>query len=79
MEVLGEQLVRMGMSVLPLEQAHAFQVARLPDVEVSGPDGLRRRHADPFDRILIAQAIVEGLPILAADDHFDGYPVERVW
>ncbi|SRR6266496_6557689 len=36
-------------------------------------------HNDPFDRILIAQASVEGIPIISIDREFDSYPVERIW
>ncbi|MDP2313202.1 MAG: type II toxin-antitoxin system VapC family toxin [Pseudomonadota bacterium] len=77
--VLGEQILRMGMRILPVEQAHSFRVATLRDVDRIDADGSSRRHADPFDRLLVAQALVEGLPILTSDDQFDRYPVERVW
>ncbi len=77
--VLGEQILRMGMRILPVEQAHALRVASLPDVNWVDEHGAPRRHADPFDRLLVAQALVERLPILTADDQFDRYPVERVW
>jgi hypothetical protein len=36
-------------------------------------------HRDPFDRLLIAQAMVEQVPILGADTAFDAYPVTRLW
>jgi PIN domain nuclease of toxin-antitoxin system len=36
-------------------------------------------HRDPFDRLLIAQALVEGLPIVSADPAFDAYPIQRRW
>jgi PIN domain nuclease of toxin-antitoxin system len=36
-------------------------------------------HKDPFDRLLIAQAIVEGIPIISVDVAFDAYPVHRIW
>ena len=77
--VLGEQIVRMGMTVLPVEQAHALRIASLPDVEWVDSTGASRRHADPFDRLLVAQALVEHLPILTADAQFDRYAVERIW
>jgi PIN domain nuclease of toxin-antitoxin system len=77
--VLGEQILRFGMRILPVEQAHSLRVATLPDVDFTDSSGSSRRHADPFDRLLVAQALVEGLPILTADDQFDRYPVERVW
>ncbi|MCT7986147.1 type II toxin-antitoxin system VapC family toxin [Laspinema sp. A4] len=36
-------------------------------------------HRDPFDRLLIAQAIQENIPILSKDIAFDAYPVQRIW
>lgn len=36
-------------------------------------------HKDPFDRLLIAQAIQRSLPLVSADKKFDAYPVQRVW
>jgi len=53
------------MRVLPITLAHALGVARLPS-----------HHRDPFDRILIAQAIQEGLTLITADDAFLDYDVE---
>lgn len=77
--VLAEQILRLGMRILPVEQAHSMRVASLPDVDWIDAGGSPRRHADPFDRLLVAQALVEGLPILTSDDQFDRYPVERIW
>ena len=59
-----------GFRFLPIEPAHLTRIAALPF-----PPG----HKDPFDRLLIAQAIVEGVPIIGADAAFDAYPVRRVW
>ena len=36
-------------------------------------------HRDPFDRLIIAQAIVEGIPIISKDEAFDLYDVKREW
>ncbi len=36
-------------------------------------------HRDPFDRLLIAQALVEGLSIISVDEAFDLYGVPRLW
>ena len=64
-----ESLRRMAAAVavtpLPIEERHACQVADLP-----------LHHRDPFDRILIAQAQVEGLTILTADPEFRRYEVD---
>jgi len=40
---------------------------------------LPRHHKDPFDRLLIAQALDLNIPILSGDDIFDRYGVQRVW
>jgi PIN domain nuclease of toxin-antitoxin system len=53
---------------LPVEVAHALRVAALP-----------LHHADPFDRLLIAQAQVERIPILTCDREFSKYDVEVLW
>ena len=55
------------ISPLPVSHGHALRVAHLP-----------RHHRDPFDRLLVAQAQVEGLPILTADAHFAAYDVEVI-
>ena len=36
-------------------------------------------HKDPFDPLLIAQAMVEGMPILSKDSAFDAYSINRIW
>jgi PIN domain nuclease of toxin-antitoxin system len=54
-----------GTSALPVLHAHALHVGTLP-----------RHHGDPFDRLLIAQAQIEGLVILTSDKQFGDYEVE---
>ena len=51
------------MELLPISLIHATFV-----------EGLPLYHRDPFDRLLIAQAIVEDIPIIGADAAFDAYP-----
>lgn len=65
---LPDQLRRNGIELLPIELQHVLAVADLP-----------RHHRDPFDRLLIAQAITENLPIVSSDAAFDRYPVQRIW
>ena len=36
-------------------------------------------HRDPFDRLIIAQGLVEGLPIISVDTIFDAYGIDRAW
>jgi PIN domain nuclease of toxin-antitoxin system len=54
--------------VLPIRARHVTALAPLPML-----------HKDPFDRILIAQAVAEGLPFLTNDDPIDEYPVRTIW
>jgi PIN domain nuclease of toxin-antitoxin system len=63
-----EQLHANHIALLQIELRHTFEVARLP-----------RHHRDPFDRLLIAQALTESVPVVSADSAFDAYPVRRVW
>lgn len=46
---------------------------------VTGVSTLPLHHRDPFDRLIISQSLVEGMPILGADRIFDAYGVERLW
>ena len=54
--------------ILPIEPKHTAVLTTLPF-----------HHRDPFDRLLIAQAMVEAIPILSIDPAFDAYPVTRLW
>ena len=59
---------RMGLDSLPLEEAAALGVSRLP-----------RLHDDPFDRMLVSQAITSGLTIITPDELVRRYPVPTAW
>ena len=64
-----EQQVRQNsMDLLGIQITHLAVVSTLP-----------LHHRDPFDRLLIAQAMVEGLPIVGVDTAFDAYSVQRLW
>lgn len=54
--VIPEQLSTNGFQILPIQLRHALKVSALPSV-----------HRDPFDRLLVAQALVEGLTIVSGD------------
>jgi PIN domain nuclease of toxin-antitoxin system len=62
------RIASMGIRPLAIEHAHALRVCRLPP-----------HHRDPFDRILIAQALMEKLTILTADRTFAAYKVPVIW
>lgn len=36
-------------------------------------------HRDPFDRLLVSQALTEQIPLISADKTFDSYNVKRIW
>jgi PIN domain nuclease of toxin-antitoxin system len=63
-----KNLARNRFRWLPVEPA---ALAVLQDLEFN--------HRDPFDRLLIAQAIALGCPLLSADPLFSAYPVECIW
>jgi PIN domain nuclease of toxin-antitoxin system len=65
---LPDRIAEQGFSWLPVDIAHAWQVRDLP-----------AHHGDPFDRLLIAQALTERLPIITADARFNDYGVEVRW
>ena len=67
-ELIDAQLTALGARVLPIETEHAVAVA---DLEF--------HHRDPFDRLLVAQALVEQVPLLSCDAQLDEYPIDRVW
>jgi len=53
---------------LPIDMTHCAEVAEMPF-----------HHRDPFDRMLIAQAIVENMQLLSRDHRLSDYAIERVW
>ena len=61
---LEQQLQAGGFTALPISIAHGIAAGRLP-----------RHHEDPFDRVLIAQAMAEGMTIVTRDKRFDNYAV----
>ncbi|GAB5558523.1 MAG: type II toxin-antitoxin system VapC family toxin [Synoicihabitans sp.] len=61
-------LDRNAIEQLPIARPHLFAVSRLPF-----------HHRDPFDRLTIATAMVENLPIVTQDPHFASYPIEVIW
>jgi PIN domain nuclease of toxin-antitoxin system len=57
-----------GFDILPVEPRHTGRVAVLPF-----------HHKDPFDRLLIAQALTDDIAIVGVDPIFDRYGVKRLW
>jgi PIN domain nuclease of toxin-antitoxin system len=67
-DFVPRRLMRDGIGTLHIEHRHALHVARLPP-----------HHHDPFDRILIAQTQLEGIPIVTADPRFAPYQINVLW
>ncbi|MGB9885969.1 MAG: type II toxin-antitoxin system VapC family toxin [Moorellales bacterium] len=65
---IPEQLAENGILPLPVRLSHALRVHALPAY-----------HRDPFDRLLVAQAQVENLPLISGDPVIARYPVEVLW
>lgn len=65
---LPERIAGEGFAWLPVSPVHAWQVRDLPP-----------HHRDPFDRLLVAQALTDRLPIVTADAHLHDYGVEVRW
>jgi PIN domain nuclease of toxin-antitoxin system len=59
----------LGIRILPFTAEHAFRLFELP-----------LHHRDPFDRQIIAQALVEKIPVITPDDKFERYPgLKIIW
>ena len=67
-DFVQSQLQANQFLLLPLALQHALKVATLP-----------LHHRDPFDRMLVAQSMVEGIPLISSDATLDQYPIERLW
>lgn len=67
-EYLSDRRRRMGIAALPLEESDVLSVTRLPQL-----------HRDPFDRMLVSQAIARGLTIVTPDAAIRSYPCLTWW
>jgi PIN domain nuclease of toxin-antitoxin system len=65
---LVRELRKNRIEVLPVKLDHVLKIETLPVY-----------HRDPFDRILIAQSLTEGLPLITSDPLFKRYQVEVIW
>ncbi len=66
--MIPQQLAQNGIEVLQIEFLHVAVVANLPF-----------HHRDPFDRLIVAQANVEGMSIISSDEMLAAYGVTRLW
>jgi PIN domain nuclease of toxin-antitoxin system len=67
-EWMAQAISDLGLGILPITVEYA-------DVQA----GLPLHHRDPFDRLLVAQALTEHVPIVSVDTIFDAYSVQRLW
>ena len=65
---ISQQLAVNNFDLLNIEVNYLNVVANLP-----------LHHRDPFDRLIIAQAMVERIPVVGIDEIFDSYPIQRLW
>lgn len=65
---MERELAHNGFAVLPIKPSHTALLTDLPF-----------HHRDPFDRLLVAQAMAEQVPLVSADPALDAYPVNRLW
>lgn len=65
---MGESIEKNGFGYLHIEPKHTAALIGLPF-----------HHKDPFDRLLIAQAMVEGIPVISNDSALDAYGISRLW
>jgi len=66
--LIPEQLAENGIELLDISVEHTALIASMPF-----------HHRDPFDRLIAAQAHVEQMTLVSADDAFDAYGVTRLW
>jgi len=64
---IPDLMLRSGVEGIPISHAHALRAGVLP-----------QHHRDPFDRLLVAQAQIEGLPLLTSDAFLKRYDVEVI-
>jgi PIN domain nuclease of toxin-antitoxin system len=62
------QLMKNAIEPLPIEMSHALYVSRLQAI-----------HRDPFDRIIVAQSILEKMPVVTRDTDIAKYKVKTLW
>ena len=65
--VIGRVMEEWAFRPLPVEHEHALEISNMP-----------LHHRDPFDRLLVAQALVEDVAVISADIRFDEYGVRRL-
>jgi PIN domain nuclease of toxin-antitoxin system len=65
---MEKAITDLKMDILPITVEYAERQATLPP-----------HHKDPFDRLMVGQALVEAISVVSADPAFDVYGVKRIW
>jgi PIN domain nuclease of toxin-antitoxin system len=73
-EVIQEELRKHDIQLIELSIEDTHTQASMPFLNIHG-----KLHKDPFDRIIIAQAIQRNLPVISCDSKFSSYPIDVVW
>ncbi len=68
LEVLVRETLSNNIEIMEIEMSHILEHVKLPV-----------HHRDPFDRLIISQAMVEKLPLISSDDKFSLYDIKRIW
>ena len=68
LDQIFDRLPQQNITLLPIQPAHVLAVSSLPF-----------EHRDPFDRLLIGQALVENMKFISNETLFLGYLVDRIW
>lgn len=68
LDVLVQETLSNNIEIIEIEMSHILKHVNIP-----------LHHRDPFDRLIISQAMVEELPVISSDDKFSLYDIKRVW
>ncbi len=67
-QFIAENIIQYGFIPISINIPHTIEISKLPEI-----------HKDPFDRILVAQSIVENVAIITSDKFINRYDVKTVW
>jgi PIN domain nuclease of toxin-antitoxin system len=77
---LGKLTLRLPLAdIIAHQRLNGIQLLSIHPAHVLGVVGLPAAHKDPFDRLLVAQAVAEGMDLVTADPVFASYPVRVFW
>ena len=77
---LGKLTMRLPLpDIIDQQQTNGIQILPMTLPPLLALEGLPPIHRDPFDRLLIAQAVAEGAQLVSADHVFVQYPIRRLW